>query len=181
MVELLLVFGVGRLTGGERCPEHVDAPSCERDDGLVIAFSFGVLAGVADSFERICERIEGRVVEHTLEPVVGISGALQVGDLAGLVQDWRQPGGGKCSGRSEAGEIACLGEELCGQHDAHAGQVGDDGPVRAGLDELTLDRGDGGAAGGGFFDHLADRADGGALSRQAQVWTDQGGEVSDIG
>ena len=34
------VFDVG-LAGIEYCPDDVDAPSCEGDDGLVVPFSFG--------------------------------------------------------------------------------------------------------------------------------------------
>lgn len=74
--------------------QDVDAPAGEREDRLVVGLAFGPFAGVVGLAGWIAAGPdECRLVEGSLEGFVPGSGALQVADLAGLLEHRRQPGG----------------------------------------------------------------------------------------
>ena len=122
--------------GLEHGPEDVDAPACQRDDGLVVAFSFAPLALVEGSAVIVCQRAESRLVEHALGAFVAAVGSSEESGSAGLAKHRGHSGGrGEGVGGAEAGEVACLGDELCGEHGPHAGQAADEGRVRVALEQ----------------------------------------------
>src|SRR6266550_4149794 len=81
-------FGWSGLVGlpvAEDGVEDVDAPSGERDQRLVMSFSFGSFTVVEGSTGRIVRQCaEGGLVEDAFEGAVTGEWSLQVADLAGL-------------------------------------------------------------------------------------------------
>ena len=81
-------------------------------------------------------------------------------------------GCGQGGGGSEAGEIACLGDELGGEHDPHSGQAADEGPVRVGGDEFgepSVEHGDAAAGVDRLVGQLANEIGGDRLGGELQV------------
>jgi hypothetical protein len=73
LMRLSSSFGRSRfvgLAGAQDGVQDVDAASCERDDGLVVGFSFGALAGVEGLAGGVAERAEGRLEEDAFERLV---------------------------------------------------------------------------------------------------------------
>src|SRR5271156_6782318 len=104
-----LESGLEGRSGMEDGPEYVHAPSCEGNDGLVVAFTLASLAFVEGSAVVMVERAEGGLVEDAFEPLVAAVGSAQEPGSARLSQHWRHSSGrGECVGGAEAGEIACL-------------------------------------------------------------------------
>lgn len=58
-------------------PEHFDAPTSERDNGLVVAFSFLAFAGIESAAVGASERSEGRLVEDPFESLVAAVGTFR--------------------------------------------------------------------------------------------------------
>ncbi len=132
-----LMRWVERLAGSEDGPEDIDTAAGEGDDCLMMAFSLAPFALIERAAEGVGERAEGGLVEHALEPIVGVAGALQVPAFAGLAQHRCEAGGaGQGGGGAETGDVACLGEELGGEDGPHSGQAADEGPIRVVLDEV---------------------------------------------
>ena len=119
-----------------RTAQRTFTPSCEGNDGLVVAFTLASLALVEGSAVVMVERAEGGLVEDAFEPLVAAVGSAQEPGSARLSQHRRHSSGrGECVGGAEPGEIARLGDELCGKHGPHAGQAADEGRVRVALEQ----------------------------------------------
>ena len=107
-------------------------------------------------------------------------GRFEEADLAGLAQDRGDAGGrGEGVGGAEAGEVACLGDQLGGEHGPHAGQAADEGRVRVAIEQrlqLAVELGEAGAAGERLGGKLADQAGGHALGRDGDGLLGGGGE-----
>ena len=104
--------------GMEDGPEHVHAASCEGDDGFVVAFPLASFAVVEGAALVVVERAERGLVEHMVEALVAAVRPTQEVRPAGLTQHRCHAGvQGKCIGGAEAGQVACLGDKLCGEHD----------------------------------------------------------------
>src|SRR5271165_294027 len=67
--------GLEGRPGVDDGPEHVHAPACEGDDGLVVTLSLAPLAFVEGSAVVVREGTEGRLIEDALEAFVGHSAA----------------------------------------------------------------------------------------------------------
>lgn len=90
-----------------------DAAACEGDDGLVMGFAFGALAGGEGFAGGGIERAEGGLKKDALECLVFGVGAFEVADFAGLLEHGRQTRGcGEPVWGCEALDRACLGDEL---------------------------------------------------------------------
>lgn len=165
--------GLERRSGMDDGPEHIRAPAGECDDGLVVTFPFTSLALVEGAAVVVCERAEGGLVEHALEAPAAAVWPAQEARPAGLPQHWRHAGGrGECVGGAEARQVACLGDELCGEHDSHAGQAADESLVRVASEQrlqFAVEFDQPGAAGQRLDGKLADQACGHALG-----WNDDG-------
>lgn len=126
--------------------EDVDASACEGDDGLMVGLAFGSFARVEGPAGGVVERAEGGLEEDAFERLVAAAGALEVADLARLLENGCEPGCGReLVGGLEAFDRACLGDELCRQGDPHPRQAADEGRVRVALEqrfELVVERGD---------------------------------------
>lgn len=122
-------------SGLEDGPEHVDAASGEGDDGLMVSLSFAPFSVVEGAAVAVAERAEGGLLEDTLEALVAACRAFEESGLARLAEHRRHAGGqGECVGGTEAGEVACLGDEFCGEDGPHSGQAADEGRVRVALE-----------------------------------------------
>ena len=81
---------------------------------------------------------ERRLVEDHLQGSVSMGGALQVADLAGLLQRRGESGSrGQLVGGGVSGDDACHGEELRGEGGPHPGQALDEGRVRVLVEQLS--------------------------------------------
>jgi WD40-like Beta Propeller Repeat len=103
------VFESVWLSGSEHGVQDVDAPAGEGDDGLVVAFAFGALAGVEGAAGGVVERAEGRLVEDALEGLVSNRpGGCGGGDIYATRfhhrQGWLPPGNLGCTINSAAEE-----------------------------------------------------------------------------
>ena len=126
--------GLEGRAGMEDGPEDVHAPSCEGDDGLVVAFTLASLAFVEGSAVVMVKRAECGLVEDAFESLVAAVGPSEEAGSARLAQHRRHAGSGsERVGGAEAGEVSCLGDEFCGKHGPHAGQAADEGRVRVAL------------------------------------------------
>src|SRR5580704_13367536 len=85
--------GLERRAGIEDGPEYVDAPSCEGNDGLVVAFTLASLAFVEGSAVVVVERAEGGLVEDAFESLVAAARAAQEPGSARLSQHRRHSSG----------------------------------------------------------------------------------------
>ena len=136
---------------------------------MVVAFTLASLAFVEGSAVVMVKRAEGGLVEDAFEPLVAAARPSEEAGATGLSQHWRHSSGrGECVGGAEAGEIACLGDELCGQHGPHAGQAADEGRVRVALEQrlqLAIELDEAGAAGQRLIGEFADQARGHAFGR----------------
>src|SRR5947209_18327157 len=74
--------------------QDVDASAGEGEDGLVVAFAFGSFAVVEGAAGGVVKRAERGLVEDPFEGLVAAAGALEVADLARLLEDGRQAGCG---------------------------------------------------------------------------------------
>lgn len=157
------------LSGLEDGPEYIDAPAGESDDSLMVSFSLASLAVVEGAAVVVAERAEGRLVEDALEAFVAADGPTEEAGLAGLAQDRRHATGrSQGVGGAEAREIACLDDELCGEHDPHAGQAADEGRIRVALKQrlqLAVEFDQARAAGERLGGQFADQARSHALGR----------------
>src|SRR5215211_317740 len=148
------------LAVSEHGVEDVDASTCERDDGLVVAVSLNTKAGVEGLAGGVAERAEGGLEEDPFERLVAARGTFQVADLAGLFEHRREPGdGGQAVGGRKAPDRACLGDELGREGGPHPWQATDEGRVRVALKggpELRVELGEPGPAAGGLERELAD-------------------------
>lgn len=116
--------------GMENGPEDVHAPACESDDCLVVAFSFAPLAFVERPAVVMGEGAECRLVEDAFEPSVAAAGSSEEACSAGLAQHGcNSSSRSECVGGSEAGEVACLSDQFCGEDGSHAGQAADEGRI----------------------------------------------------
>src|SRR6266851_5645826 len=163
--------GLEGLSGSEDGPEYIDASASESDDGLMVSFSLASLAVVEGAAVVVAERAEGGLVEDALEALVAAGGPAQKASFAGLAQDGRHATSrGQGVGGAEARKVACLGDELCGEHDPHAGQAADEGRIRVALEQrlqLAVEFDQAGAAGEGLGSQFADQARGHALGRDS--------------
>ena len=115
----------------EHGPEDVDASAREGDEGLVVAFSFSPFAIVEDAAVGGVQRAEGGLVEDALQGLIAAGRSLEKADFTGLPQHRSEPGRrGQGIGGAEALEVACLVDQLGGEHGPHAGQAADEGGAR---------------------------------------------------
>jgi hypothetical protein len=179
-------FEIG-LEGGSSlhdCPEDVEATTGKGDDGLVVMFAIAPFTGIEGAAVCLAERAECGLIEHALETLVATCRASEQAGLTGLADDGRDTGcGGECVGGAEAREIACFGDEFCGEHGPHSGQATDEGSVRVALEKglqfaVELDQP---RFGGERFDsQFSDQTSARALSRDTDRLL-RGGGKRDIG
>ena len=132
-----VVFAEG-LPVSENGPEPVQAPSCQRDDGLVMALSFGTLAVAGDAAVGSSEGCEGGLVEDALEDLVAAGRATREAGLAGLAPHRGAPcGSGQRIGAVEAVDVANQCDELGRERGAHPRHREDEGRVRVGCKTLA--------------------------------------------
>src|SRR5690606_12369921 len=107
-----------------------------------------------------CKRAEGGLVEDAFEALVAAGGPSEEAGFARLPEDWGDAcGSGESVGRTEAGEIACLGDEFGGEDGPHAGQALDEGRIRVAgepLLEFAVDLAETRAGSKRFLSELAD-------------------------
>jgi hypothetical protein len=102
----------------EHGPEDVDAAPRQGDNGLVVALSLASLALVEGAAVGMGQGAEGGLVEEPLQGLVAAGRPAKEAGLAGLAQEGGDAGrGGQRVGGGEAGEVACLGDELGGEYD----------------------------------------------------------------
>ena len=118
-------------------PEHVDASAGERDERLVMTLAFPPLAVVKGATDRVLQGAEGRLVQDALQILIAAERPAEEADFTGLAKHGSEAcSGGERVGTGEAGQTACLDEELAGQGDPHPGQAQDEGPVRVAGEEF---------------------------------------------
>lgn len=92
---------VGSAVSHDRV-EDVDASSGEGEDGLMMGFAFGSFTPVVGLAGLVAaDGDEGGLVEDPFERLVARGGAVQVSDLAGLLEDRREACG--------SGEVVAAG------------------------------------------------------------------------
>ena len=102
----------------------------------MVAFSLAPLALIEGPAIVVCQRVEGGLIEDALEAIVAAVGSSEEPGSSGLSQHGRHAGGrGEGIGGAEAGEVACLGDEFCGENGPHAGQASDEGRIRVALEK----------------------------------------------
>ena len=175
-----VVAGLEGRPGMEDGPEDVHSSSSEGDDGGVVAFALAALAVVEGAAVVVAERAEGGLVEDALEALVAAGGPAQEARLAGLAQDRGDAGsGGERVGGAEAGEVACLGDQLGGEHGPHAGQAADEGRIRVAVEQrrqLAVELDEPRAGGERLGGKLADQVDRHALGRDGDGLLGGGGK-----
>src|SRR5512134_1039570 len=108
----------------EHGPEDVDASAREGDEGLVVAFSFSPFAIIEGAAVGGVQRAEGGLIEDALQGLIAAGRSLEKADLTGLPQHRSEPGRrGQGIGGAEALEVACLGDQLGGEHGPMPGRL----------------------------------------------------------
>ena len=110
-----------RLPIAEHGPEHIDPPSSEGDERLLVSFPLAPFPVIEGAAFRRPQRAVGRLVKHPLEMLVATSRAPEVTGLAGLPEHRRQARrSGESVRRSEPVDRAGRGNEVGREDDAHS-------------------------------------------------------------